>query len=194
MGKQEEPRALEEKGGRWRRERLKSLGGLLLVLLITAAILAFRKELAQFKRFGYPGVFLLSLLGNATVILPVPGLAATAVGGMVFHPLGTGIASGLGLALGELTGYLAGYSGRAALRDSQRYRRIEGWIRRHGYWVIFLLAAVPNPFFDLAGMAAGAARLPLPRFLLVCLLGETVKAVAVAYLGAGSSQLLTWLF
>jgi uncharacterized membrane protein YdjX (TVP38/TMEM64 family) len=178
----------------WSRERTIKLAGLALVLLLTVLIWPFRQRIADFERYGYPGIFLISLLSNATIILPVPGLAATALGGLAFNPLWVGLAAGPGLALGELTGYLAGYSGRAALEEPERYQRIERWIQRRGSWVIFILSAIPNPFFDLAGIAAGAVRFPLWRFLLVCWLGQTVKALTVAYLGAGSSQLFGWLF
>ena len=183
-------------GGRgyWLKERWTSLGSLVVVLLITLVILAFRQRIAHFERYGYPGIFLISLFSNATLVLPVPGLAVTALGGVVFNPLWVGLVSGPGFALGELTGYLAGYSGRAALEKPERYGRIEGWMERWGAGVLFLLSAIPNPLFDLAGMAAGAMRFPLWRFLVICWLGKTVKALAVAYLGMGFSQLFGWLF
>ena len=171
-----------------------SLGGLVVVLLITVVILAFRERIAHFERYGYPGIFLVSLLSNATLVLPVPGLAVTALGGVVFNPLWVGLVSGPGFALGELTGYLAGYSGRGALKEPERYQRIERWMQRRGPWVLFILSAIPNPLFDLAGIAAGAMRFPLWRFLVICWLGKTLKALAVAYLGMGFSELFGWLF
>ncbi|RLC74997.1 MAG: hypothetical protein DRI61_15635, partial [Chloroflexi bacterium] len=53
----------------------------------------------------------------------------------------------------------------------------------YGALVIFILSVIPNPFFDLAGMAAGVSRFPLWRFLLACWLGKTVKTTAVAFAG-----------
>ena len=51
---------------------------------------------------------------------------------------------------------------------------------------ILVLSAIPNPFFDLAGAAAGALKMPLPKFLLWCWIGETIKMLIFAYAGASS--------
>ena len=151
---------------------------------ITLAIAAFRDELARFERYGYPGVFLISLLGNATVIFPAPSLAVVFGMGGVLNPLFVGLVAGVGEALGELTGYLAGYGGRAVIEDWQMYDRLERWMERNGSATILALSAIPNPFFDLAGIAAGALRFPLARFLLSCWVGKTIKTVAFAFAGA----------
>jgi uncharacterized membrane protein YdjX (TVP38/TMEM64 family) len=58
-------------------------------------------------------------------------------------------------------------------------------MRRFGLWVILALSVIPNPLFDLAGIAAGALKIPLYQFLLVCWLGKTVKTTAFA-LGGGA--------
>ena len=62
---------------------------------------------------------------------------------------------------------------------------------RCGAWVSALtrLAAIPNPTFDVAGIAAGALRFPLSRFVLACGLGKILKNVAVAFVGAESLDL-----
>jgi len=54
-----------------------------------------------------------------------------------------------------------------------------------------VLALIPNPFFDLAGMAAGMLKMPLPKFLIACLLGKIIKMWIFAYAGAYS---INWLF
>ena len=51
--------------------------------------------------------------------------------------------------------------------------------------MVFLLAVIPNPFFDLAGVAAGALKMRLPLFLFWVWLGETIKMLSFAYAGAG---------
>jgi membrane protein DedA with SNARE-associated domain len=155
-----------------------------LAIAITSAIVLFRHELARFSRYGYPGVFVISLLGNATVILPAPSLAVVFGMGGVLNPLFVGLVAGVGEALGELTGYLAGYGGRAVIEDWEMYNRLERWMRRHGSATIFVLSVIPNPVFDLAGIAAGALRFPLQRFLLSCWVGKTIKTTAFAFGGA----------
>jgi len=159
-------------------------GAVVLAIAITLGIVLFHDELARFSRYGYPGVFLVSLLGNATVILPAPSLAVVFGMGGVLNPLFVGLVAGVGEALGELTGYLAGYGGRAVIEDREMYGRLEGWMRRHGSATIFVLSAIPNPIFDLAGIAAGALRFPLQRFLLSCWVGKTIKTTVFAFAGA----------
>lgn len=167
---------------------------ILVVCLISVAIILNRDRLQQFQRFGYPGIFLISLIGNATIILPAPSLALVfAMGGALQPPL-VGLAAGAGEALGELTGFLAGYGGSAVAERAAAYERIRRLMERYGLFAIFILSVVPNPFFDLAGIAAGVMRIPVWQFLLVCWIGKTIKTMAVAFLGAGSAHLLDqWL-
>jgi len=167
-----------------RKRIYQQLGAVVFAVAITLAIAAFRDELARFERYGYPGVFLISLLGNATVIFPAPSLAVVFGMGGVLNPLFVGLVAGVGEALGELTGYLAGYGGRAVIEDWQMYDRLERWMERNGSATILALSAIPNPFFDLAGIAAGALRFPLARFLLSCWVGKTIKTIFFAFIGA----------
>jgi membrane protein DedA with SNARE-associated domain len=167
-----------------RKKVYQQLGAVVLAVVVTLTIAAFHDELVRFERYGYPGVFLISFLGNATVIFPAPSLAVVFGMGGVLNPLFVGLVAGVGEALGELTGYLAGYGGRAVIEDWEMYHRLERWMQRHGSATIFVLSAIPNPFFDLAGIAAGALRFPLKWFLLSCWGGKTIKTVAFAFIGA----------
>lgn len=168
-------------------------GGILLAVAISAFILIERDHVASLARYGYPGVFLISLASSATVFLPAPGIAVIFATGSVLNPFAVGIVAGLGEALGELTGYLAGASGRAVIADGERYEKLVQLTRRYGLFVVFFLSVIPNPTFDLVGIAAGALRLPITRFLAVCFLGKMIKSTAVALVGAGSLHLLNWV-
>ena len=163
------------------RAAIVSLG---LSLAITVAVIAFRGKLASLRGYGYAGVFLISLLGNATVVLPVPSLAIVFAGGSVLSPLLVGLVAGLGGPIGELTGYLAGYGGGAVLPEGERTAQMRGFMERRGILTIFVLSAIPNPLFDLAGMTAGILRFPVHKFLIACWLGKTLKALLIAYLGS----------
>ena len=166
-------------------------GALVFAILISVLIFVYRDQLVRFSSYGYVGVFAVSVIGNATVLLPVPSLAATFITGGVFNPVIVGVVSGAGMAIGELSGYLAGYGGGAIVRteDRVRYARMENWMRQYGGWTIFVLSTIPNPLFDLAGIAAGALHYPIWRFLLICFLGKTIKGLALALAGA---QWLEW--
>ena len=157
---------------------------LILVLGITASIFVFRDRLANLAGYGYLGAFLMSLLSSATILLPVPGIAVIFALGATYDPYLVGLAAGAGSALGELSGYMAGYSGQGVFRKSKTYLRMEHWMERRGSLVIFVLAFVPNPIFDLAGAAAGILRYPVWKFLLFCFLGKTPRSILVAFAGA----------
>lgn len=160
------------------------------VIAITVYIFSIRDRAAQLAVYGYPGIFLLSVLANATLFLPAPGVAFVFSMGAVFPPLPVALAAGAGAALGELSGYLAGFSGRAVLDRSPRVERLEQLMRRYGALTILGLAFIPNPVFDVAGIIAGILRMPVAKFLFFCWIGKTLKMLAFAYAG---SYAIGWL-
>lgn len=139
---------------------------------------------------GLVVLFFLSLLSNATLLLPVPGLALTMLAATVADPLAVGLVAGSGQAIGEMTGYLAGYSGQELIDASPRYARLVNWMRRYGALTIFVLALIPNPIFDIAGVIAGALRMPWWLYLVSAGTGKIIKNVALAY---GASLGIDWL-
>lgn len=157
---------------------------LLLVVGLSIYLITIRDQLASFERYGYPGIFILSLLSNATVIIPLPGVLLTSAMGAVFNPFGVALAAGSGAALGEISGYLAGFSGQGVAQRTDQYERLVNFMRKYGDLTILVLAFIPNPAFDLAGIAAGALKMPLPRFLAWCMLGKILKMLVFSYGGA----------
>lgn len=168
--------------------------GVLAVISISLVIFSFSNRIEQLKTFGYLGAFIVMLLGNATIILPAPGLTIVFALGSAFNPILVGLAAGAGAALGELTGYLAGVSGSVVFENHQIYIRLEKLMKRYGLFAIFILAIIPNPFFDIAGLIAGVLRFSWWRFLLISWAGKTIQGILVALAGAASAQwLLRWL-
>jgi membrane protein DedA with SNARE-associated domain len=163
---------------------------ILLVIGITAYIYSIRDHVKDYAVYGYPGIFLIALLANATVFVPAPGVAVVFAMGSIFNPLGVALAAGTGGAIGELTGYLAGFSGQAVVERMDVFSKINPWIQKYSGWTILVLAAVPNPFFDIAGIAAGIAKMPLRRFLLFCWMGQLIKMAMFAFAGAYS---INWI-
>ncbi len=163
---------------------------LLTVIALTVYIYSIRERVEEFSAYGYPGIFLVALLANATIFLPAPGVAVVFAMGSIFNPIGVALAAGTGGALGELSGYLAGFSGGAVVDNTQAYERINPWVQKYGPWAILILSAIPNPFFDVAGVAAGIAKMPLGRFLLATLGGQLIKMAMFAFAGYFS---LDWL-
>lgn len=164
---------------------------LVLVLGLTAVLFYYRDQVARFEALGYPGIFLVSLLSNATIILPVPGILITSAMGTIFQPFFVALAAGAGATCGEISGYLLGFSGQGVIENKMWYDRISRWMNKFGDPTIFVLAVIPNPLFDIAGMVAGALKMPLWRFLIWTFLGKLVKMLGFAYGGASILSLFT---
>ena len=184
----------------------------LLVLAVagTVAVLPLLLGVDQedLEALGYPGVFLANFLGTATLFFPVPGLTAggqllIATLARTLNPVGVALLGGLGMATAEVTAYLAG---RGLLEvSSQRPMPIGGpvgralsaiarWVDRlmmgYGVPTLFVLSAVPNPFFEFAGITAGAVRMAFWRFFLPVLAGKMVRAFLLAFVGERIIDLL----
>ncbi len=174
------------------RQILSRAFALLLAIGITIVIFLFidLDRIKRFQEYGYFGIFLTSLIGNATIALPIPSLFFTFVGGGTFNWVIVGLVSGIGEALGETTGYLAGYGGAAIIENQKIYERMKYWMEQHGILTIFVLSVVPNPLIDLAGIAAGASRYGYHKFLFAAWVGKTIKTLIFAWAGAYS---VTWL-
>jgi len=156
---------------------------LIAVIVLTVILVIYRDQIQALKAYGYPGIFLFSILANATIFVPVPGVVFTSAMGAVFNPFWVSIAAGAGAALGELSGYLAGFSGQAVVENTDRYQRVVRWMEKYGNVTILALAFVPNPLFDLAGIVAGILKMPIWKFLMYCVIGKILKMMMFAYAG-----------
>ena len=157
----------------------------------------FDLELAQLTTYGYAGLFAVALISAASIIMPMPGAAAVTSAGALLSPvLGipvpvlVGLVAGPAEALGELTGYAVGYGGSRLFRDRPIYPRVRSWMERRGFITMFLLSSFPNPLVDVAGVAAGAVHMRLPRFFLGVLAGKVFKNIYLASGGLAGAELI----
>ncbi len=174
------------------RLKIQRIVALVFVIGLTVALYLNRNRVQELEGLGYPGIFLISLLSNATLILPVPGLLVTSAMGAVFNPFWVAIAAGTGAAFGELSGYMAGYSGQGVVEKSKWQPKVEQWMRKYGPATVLVLAIVPNPLFDIAGLTAGMLKMPLLKFLFWCMLGKIIKMMAFAYGGGWVLAKIPW--
>lgn len=170
---------------------------MLIVLLgLSGLFYLVRDQVAALQGFGYPGIFLINLVASASIVLPIPALPfvfgmatlTTTGGAKVFSAFWLGVAAGIGSTLGELSGYGAGLSGQMLMENSPMCQRLHNWTERYGVLTLVVLALIPNPLFDMAGIAAGTLRMPLYKFLVATLLGKLLKMWIVAYAGANSIE------
>ena len=173
---------------------------LVLGLLVTgtAAAIVFRQHLMGLQGMGYLGVFLGNVVASSSLVVPVPGLAATMVAALVWNPFLVGLAGATGSAVADTAGYLIGVSSHKVvdghLGHRKWYARIEGWVQRRGFVTLFLFAAIPNPMFDVAGIVAGSMGYPFKRFAVACWLGKATKFIILAMIASWSIPALGRFF
>ncbi|MBM3229587.1 VTT domain-containing protein [Candidatus Parvarchaeota archaeon] len=179
-----------------KQQKEKSLGipEILASVAITAAAFFVSGYLPLLEGWSYAGAFLVGLVSSATLFLPAPGWAIIAAFGRTLDPITLGIFAGIGSGIGELTGFLLGRGGSGFLEhrllgNGFAKRQID-FVKSHSEVAVFLLALVPNPLFDIAGIAAGAIKMPWWKFLAATILGKIIKFAILAYLGKLSTALV----
>lgn len=165
-----------------------------LVLLVILLHIIPQVPLNRMMKYDYLGVFLSNLIPSLSVIIPAhlffPGQAvnvvvASAGGSLIW----VAAIAALGSTLGEVTSYYVGYGGLRLfkLERFSRYRTAEKWMKRRGWLAVVILAFLPLFIFDFVGIAAGALRLSVPKFLFFTYVGRLPRAIIEVYF-------YTWIF
>jgi len=154
----------------------------------------FHDALAALGQLGLAGLFILSVIGNATVFIPLPAFVVACAAAPIYGALATGLVSGIGAAVGEMTGYIAGYGGTAIVPQGKLYRRLHTLMKRYGPLVVFCMAALPNPLFDAVGLSAGALKMPPMIFLAATAAGRMLRLTIVTYACRGTLPALMGVF
>jgi membrane protein YqaA with SNARE-associated domain len=172
----------------------------LLLTLFTFLFFYFDIDYQRLTTYGYIGLFAISLISAASIVMPMPGAFAITGAGAVLDPvLGipvpimVGLVAGPAEAIGEITGYAAGYGGSLLFRDRPFYPRVQRWMERRGILTMFVLSSFPNPLVDVAGVAAGAVRMPMAHFMTGVLPGKVFKNIYLATGGWAGGELIRQL-
>jgi membrane protein DedA with SNARE-associated domain len=176
-----------------RRSLVLGILGVTLTILMFAAIIVFNNKLREMQEWGYIGAFVISILGGATVIVPVPMLPVVfALGYAMENPWQVallGLTAAAGEVIGGITIYLTGRSTGGAIsisknaRIQRAYERMLNFIKRRGVIALFLVTFIVNPFFYPAAFACGALRMGLKKFIPVIIIGKIIKCMTVVYAG-----------
>ncbi|MHA1742400.1 MAG: VTT domain-containing protein [Candidatus Thorarchaeota archaeon] len=142
---------------------------------------------------GYAGAFIVSLLGNATVLVPFPYVGVPFILGgardptthvFLFDPTIVGIVAGAGALIGEMTGYVAGYLGGGLVNQEKRSRFRE--LAADHPWatpfLLWFLAATPIPD-DVLVVPLGASRYDWWKVAIPQFVGKTMFLAAIAWAG-----------
>lgn len=167
-----------------------SVIGIMATVMMATAVVIYGDYLRELRTYGYLGAFIISILGGATILIPVPMLAVVfALGGVMEHPWLVGITAASGELVGALTIYMTGHGAGRAINSSKHgriqsaYERLLVLMERRGPLTLFVVASVINPFFYPAALAAGALRFGLKKYSVIVFAGKLVKSMSVVYAG-----------
>lgn len=147
-------------------------------LSLNAAAFVVPFDFARLGDLAYGGVFVLTFVANASVVVPVPYvpivIRVAEVAGSV--PLVIAAAAA-GSMLGESVSFVVGRAGKRIVKDSRVTRMLMRVAHRPvlASAVLFVVSAPPNPFFDVVGLAAGAFGLPYGMFAGAVFAGRCVR-------------------
>ncbi len=152
---------------------------------------------ATFGEWGiYLGVFVLCLIGNATVIFPVPYTVVIIIISAVlgihqpwYFPLVIGLFAGAGASVGETTAWFVGRGARewARFKESEKVKRMKKWVDNgRAPLMIFIFALTPladDPFLMVLGFVGYA----LWRAILWCVIGKWAMCFIISGLSIWAS-------
>tara|TARA_R100000656_G_scaffold47698_1_gene38725 strand:+ start:329 stop:874 length:546 start_codon:yes stop_codon:yes gene_type:complete len=150
-------------------------------LLISAAFIATGLVLWTTGTFnietvGYTSIWFLSFIAAALIFLPVSALATVCVAvALDLNPFATALVAASAESIGELTGYLAGMGGKSFFEHKRFYLRFKNLFEKYSFLCLLIGSAIPNPLFDVLGIAAGSILYPVRKFLLLVFIGKTLK-------------------
>ena len=147
----------------------------------------FRDELANnLKSLGILGLFLINFFGNATVFLPAPAIASVVAAGSIYNPLIVTLVSSLGGTAGEMVGFVLGHSGKKIFVKKHHFLFLilMDLFKGYGTAIIFVVALIPNPFFDVIGILAGFLHYSPKKFFIVTFLGRIIRNLVLSYFGS----------
>ena len=160
---------------------------LLFAVIGSLPFFLFADYIKRVSAVGYLGLLLATILTNASILLPASGIAFTVSAATVMNPFFCVFVGGLGTTTGELVGYFCGKSGSSTIDNVELFQKIDVWLKKYGSVVVFIFALLPLPLFDFVGIAAGLSKMSLPKYIIACFLGKTLKLAVYVFL---SKQLI----
>lgn len=159
------------------RNPIKTIIGIISMVIVVAVIIlsfVYRNVIEKYAAVSYLGVFVACIASTSTILLPAPGIIVVLRYAQIFNPVVIIIIGGIGTAIGEMIGYLFGWSGKELFRINTS-KRLFSWFTKHPYTMVFVFSVIPLPIFDIVGICAGATKMNPVRFFSICAIGKTIK-------------------
>lgn len=160
-----------------KKKSLKALEIALFIFIVglSVTIFIFRDKFQDISNISYFGLFLLCFLANSTVLLPAPSLMIAASCALIMNPFWVAVFASLGSTIGEFVGYAFG----TVTKDlSPRFQRFLDKLTAKVHnqtLMVFILAVLPLPIFDVVGIYSGGTRMKIVKFFVACFIGKFVK-------------------
>lgn len=160
----------------------------LLSIALSIAFFVFRDYFREASSFGLLGIFVVNFVSSATFFVSAPAFLTIISGGNLYSPILVAIIAAAGACLGDMLGFAFGHSGRRLTKKKldkhKTIKFLEKHFHRHGVLIIFLLAVIPNPFFDAIGILAGVLNYSPIRFFAIMIVGRFLRYWALAQVGS----------
>ena len=144
----------------------------------------FRNKMPNLKKYGILGIFLITLIGNSSIIAPI-GPFASVIGGSIYPPWLVGIAAACGSVVGEILMYnIGGIAESQTIENKKWYDTIKYFMEKYGFPTIVVVTSIPNPVTNFSAIAAGSIGYPLWKFLIAAWIGNWIQFTLCASLGS----------
>lgn len=160
---------------------------LLIALFSYAEYLNAEKLLLGLQNYGLLGLFIATVLANASVLVIIPIDFVFFALGRIYNPVILAFLIGIGAAIGEMTSYIVGMGSLEAIKRTgkikeEKIEEMKNRIGKKGMIIIFLGSMTPFPF-DLIGIAAGMLHYNIYKFFIGTALGKIVRYGIIVYAG-----------
>jgi membrane protein YqaA with SNARE-associated domain len=158
-------------------------------ILLSVVFFIYRDFFKDASSLGLLGLFVINFVSSAGFFVSGPAsIVMVIAGGNLYPPILVALIAVLGACLGDMLGFAFGHSGRKLTKKEldrhKAIRFLEKHFHRHGVLITFLLAIVPNPFFDAVGILAGALNYPPLKFFAIMFVGRILRYWLLAQIGS----------
>lgn len=163
------------------RRILLTSGGIAAAVILSLPYILLREQLLKAPAWGYAGILLSCMISNASILLPTSSTLIVLTASMTLNPLLCILLGGIGAGIGEQVSYVCGRIGLSWIDPEQiglsriTKNKIIAWFEKNAVLTVFLFAFLPLPFFDFAGLIAGARKMNWPLFAFAAVAGKVLK-------------------
>jgi membrane protein YqaA with SNARE-associated domain len=172
---------------RHRKHIVFAIAGIVFLVTLNVAVYFAPIDYGAFTSFAYLGAFIVTLLANALIAVPIPYIPIVAhIGATAEFPWLVVVVGALGSVLGESVAFIAGRAELGLVSEHPIYRRLHRVAERPllAGVLLFAFAALPNPIFDVGGLAAGAVGVPYRVFFVAVLAARLIRLALIVWLGS----------